>query len=210
MCRFANVSALFEIRQVVATVAVVSTRAIGPLGRLVGENLLRLRKLAGLSLRELSEALREAGHPVNVDGLNRAEQGKRRVDVEELVAIAVVLGVNPSALLLPPTASGTTTITGAGEVRTGAAWDWLDGRAPLNDSGKDDGTAAVAFQMRARPPDRRRFPTETAAGYAALVAQYEDTPGWTVERDDDGEPVTLTAPDGSVIRAETLRPRRRP
>jgi hypothetical protein len=50
---------------------------------------------------ELSERLSAAGRPIPVLGLRRIERGERRVDVDDLVALAVVFGVSPERLLRP-------------------------------------------------------------------------------------------------------------
>jgi transcriptional regulator with XRE-family HTH domain len=78
--------------------------APGPLGCNLIANVERLRRARGLSLRKLSVALDEAGRPVPPLGLSRMAHGERRVDVDELVALAEVLDVTPDVLLSPPEA----------------------------------------------------------------------------------------------------------
>lgn len=75
---------------------------IGPVGRQVIANIERLRKDRHLSLAALSERLAEAGRPIGDTILHRQSQGKRRVDTDDLVALAAVLGTTPAALLAPP------------------------------------------------------------------------------------------------------------
>jgi transcriptional regulator with XRE-family HTH domain len=67
----------------------------------IGRNLEHHRNARGLSLRKLSAALKEHGAPINADGLNRIEHGKRKVSTDELMALAVILDVSPVTLLLP-------------------------------------------------------------------------------------------------------------
>jgi hypothetical protein len=58
----------------------------------------------------------------------------RRVDVGDLVAIAIALGVSPATLLIPEseTAGGTVTVTGgAGTVAAQRCWEWLTAAQPL-------------------------------------------------------------------------------
>jgi len=50
----------------------------------------------------MSALLEEAGRPVPPLGLSRMIKAERRVDVDELVALAAVLGVTPDVLLAPP------------------------------------------------------------------------------------------------------------
>ncbi|MFE0273795.1 helix-turn-helix domain-containing protein [Streptomyces sp. NPDC058992] len=139
---------------------------LGPNGRAVAANVKRLRAARGLSLRALSEALGEVGRGLSQDAINKIENGAkpdakqvRRVDVDDLVALAAVLRVNPSALLLPPTddPAETVEVTGVGEVSAEAAWDWADGEMPIEHVEPGDPTGAILqFEFHARPPRRRR------------------------------------------------------
>lgn len=75
---------------------------VGKTGRHVAENLLRLRKVRGFSTRQLSARLTELGRTIPASGLTRMELGSRRIDVDDLVALAAALDVEPAQLLLPP------------------------------------------------------------------------------------------------------------
>ena len=103
----------------------------------IGGNVVRaveeLRAARGLSLRQLSEALGATGHPLFTSAVHALVQGKRRADVDDLVALAVVLGVNPNALLLPRHAGREELVelTPAVEQRSYVIWGWLDGFYPL-------------------------------------------------------------------------------
>lgn len=129
--------------------------ALGPTGETLKQNVRRLREGQKLTYVELSDRLAAAGRPIPVLGLRRIERGERRVDADDLVALAVVLGVNPSALLLPFTAEGDADITGVGTVSAERAWAWGDGRGPLTIPEGDDGTARVDFRRAARPAGLR-------------------------------------------------------
>ena len=76
--------------------------AIGPVGQAVIANVERLRKDRGLSLRALSERLAVAGRRILPSALHAVSQGTRRIDVDDLAALATVFGVTPAALLAPP------------------------------------------------------------------------------------------------------------
>jgi transcriptional regulator with XRE-family HTH domain len=71
----------------------------GPTSRKVVENVKRLRAERRWSLVELSEEMGQAGRPILSSGLHRLERGKRRVDVDDLVALARVFAVNVTELL---------------------------------------------------------------------------------------------------------------
>lgn len=75
---------------------------VGPVGRNVAENLLRLRTVRDLSTRQLSARLAELGRKIPASGITRMELGERRVDVDDLAVLAAALKVEPSQLMLPP------------------------------------------------------------------------------------------------------------
>lgn len=139
---------------------------VGPSGRTVAANVKRLREARGLTLRALSSTLKEQGRSLSADALNKIENGAsaepravRRVDVDDLVALALALGVNPSALLLPFTDDPAEVIevTGAGEVSAEQAWDWADGEMPLGriTPGDPEGNL-LRWALYARPAGRRQ------------------------------------------------------
>jgi transcriptional regulator with XRE-family HTH domain len=72
---------------------------IGPIGEKVRANVAAVRKRRGLVLRDLSEKMTEIGHPMAHNTINEIERGARRVDVDDLVALAVALDVSPTELL---------------------------------------------------------------------------------------------------------------
>lgn len=107
-----------------------------PTGVRVGRNVARFREERGLHLRELSEALTEEGCPISLGQLSKLENGRRRVDTDELVALAVALNVTPAQLLMPPAAeplSGSVRLTPSVEVGLDRAWQWMCGDLWLRD-----------------------------------------------------------------------------
>ena len=86
-----------------------------------------------------------------------------------LVALAIELGVNPSALLLPRscTADEPVDLTPAVLVPAWAAWAWADGRLPLpadpdGSTTKERFAREVDFSRNARPVFADRTPADTA------------------------------------------------
>jgi transcriptional regulator with XRE-family HTH domain len=71
---------------------------LGPSGRRVAANLKQLR--GRVPVRELSARLAKVGRPILPSGVTKIEQGSRRVDADDLVALALVLDVTPNRLLL--------------------------------------------------------------------------------------------------------------
>ena len=74
---------------------------LSPASRAVAANLMRLRKAQRLTTTRLSAALDELGQPIHASGITRIEKGERRVDVDDLVALAKALNVRPEQLLMP-------------------------------------------------------------------------------------------------------------
>lgn len=68
---------------------------------LVAREARRIREKQRIPYTELSDRLTALGHPIPVLGLRRIERGERRVDIEELTALALALGVPPVALAFP-------------------------------------------------------------------------------------------------------------
>ncbi|WP_405436689.1 helix-turn-helix domain-containing protein [Streptomyces avidinii] len=186
-----SVAAKMRCRKILTHVAIIATASVrimttgrielGPTGRAVAANVKRLRTARGLSLRALSDALGRAGRSLSADALNKIENGAsdeskqiRRTDVDDVMALAVVFGVSPSALLLPldDSPTGTVEITGVGEYPADAAWDWADGKRPMQQEGDDTDTDALEYHRLSRPPRRRR--AEQLAHIRATMREIEE------------------------------------
>lgn len=108
---------------------------LGPIGVRVAANVRRLREAKGWSLQDLADALEQIGHPIPRSGLGKLELRSRRVDVDALVALALALDVNPSALLLPSVIDASELLlTSSVAVSPSAAWEWVDGTFSLASS----------------------------------------------------------------------------
>jgi transcriptional regulator with XRE-family HTH domain len=129
----------------------------GPTGRHVAANVRRLRDRRGLSTYQLSGALKAAGQPIAPSSITNIEAGRRRVDVDDLMALAAVLGVSPAALLLPldDDPARTVPVTGAGDVPADEAWAWASNERPLRLPEGDTRTALWEYQLYSLPPGRR-------------------------------------------------------
>jgi len=113
---------------------VAKRNPLGPVGEVVRQNVKILREERNLSLAALSRRLSElVGRPIPTLGLSRIENGERRVDADDLVALAAALGVSPVTLLLPredpggpvPLAEHLTAPSWQ------VAWRWMHGEMPL-------------------------------------------------------------------------------
>jgi transcriptional regulator with XRE-family HTH domain len=100
----------------------------------VSANVKRLRDKQHLGLRGLSKKLGDVGRPLGHSAVDQIEKGTRRVDVDDLVALAVALQVSPVTLLMPDAADEVDPVrlTGLGEPAAAiGVWEWLRGRAIL-------------------------------------------------------------------------------
>lgn len=70
-------------------------------GQTVRDNVVRIRKSQGITLTQLSERLETLNHPISTSALSQIANGARRVDVDDLVALAIALNVSPVDLLMP-------------------------------------------------------------------------------------------------------------
>jgi transcriptional regulator with XRE-family HTH domain len=77
-----------------------TTTRLGSVGQRVAKEVARLR--GRTTVRELSARLSKLGRPILPSGITKIEQGSRRVDVDDLVALALALEVTPTRLLLGP------------------------------------------------------------------------------------------------------------
>jgi transcriptional regulator with XRE-family HTH domain len=124
---------------------------LGPIGATVQQNVRRLREERNLTMAELSRRLGgdKIGRKIPTLALARIEKGERRVDVDDLVALAIALGVSPTALLLPPLADEDqdldepVKLAERKTVTWESAWRWGTGDAPIDEHLSDLGERAV-------------------------------------------------------------------
>src|SRR5262249_21828276 len=103
----------------------------GPTSVRTAANLKQIRQERGVSYAELARRLRFLQHPILDTGLMKIEKGERRVDVDDLVALALALGVTPNRLIMPEVdVAGITTgymLTPAVAGTPVALWQWAQG-----------------------------------------------------------------------------------
>lgn len=71
----------------------------GPVGQRVPREVRALRERLRLSTYELSRKLAEIGWPLRPAALTKIENGQRKVDVDDLAALAVALNASPVRLM---------------------------------------------------------------------------------------------------------------
>lgn len=107
---------------------------VGPAGRRAAASLRQLRDGRRLTTAQLSALLSRLGRPILATGITKTEGGDRRIDVDDLIALAVALDTTPNRLLLPGSASDNESVELTPEVKVTAlnAWKWATGEEPLS------------------------------------------------------------------------------
>ncbi|WP_211279259.1 helix-turn-helix domain-containing protein [Mycobacterium europaeum] len=105
--------------------------SLGKTGTTVAKNIRSIRQARGLAYTELAARLKSLQREIPTWGLRKIESGGRRVDADDLVALALALGVSPISLLLPgmpavPDPDAKVEVTGVEHrVYLGELWNWL-------------------------------------------------------------------------------------
>lgn len=121
----------------------------------VAANVKGLRALRGLTVRDLAQRLGEVGHPMLPSTVSKIELGQRKVDADDLVVLAVVLGVTPNRLLLPGTVGDDTVkLTPTTELSDAMAWWWATGEERLPGPYSPPEQQFVTENRPHDPPDR--------------------------------------------------------
>jgi transcriptional regulator with XRE-family HTH domain len=168
-----------------------------PTSERVAANITRLRKSQSLTMRGLCDRMRDVGRPILPPGLNKMEHGGRRVDVDDLVALALALDVSPAQLLLAPVArDDELELTPGVKATGGQAWRWARGEVPFPPQSDDaEGMLrGLRFYVENRPDD-----TLSAEAWAQAVATGGE-PGrvWNTYRDTYDEIATQGGSDDGV------------
>jgi transcriptional regulator with XRE-family HTH domain len=184
-----------------SNMAAKRSNEIGATGARVAENVRQLREQRRISTRALAERLAELGRPILATGVTKLEAGQRRVDADDLVALAVALGASPLRLLLPAEdIDGEVPLTPERSAPWAVTWRWAVGEQPLPESGESDEDidAVWDFMRENRPFDDRHAVMRDVArrvmsGSEPPTPAVSDQPGtavkWIYEREDsrDGE-----------------------
>ena len=118
---------------------------LGPVGEAARRNIMRLRTTAGLSLAELSARM-TGDRQISLSGLSKIENGGRKLDVDDLVAIAAALDVTPLAILFGTSPDPDEHVQAGGTaMEASSLWSWAVGDLPLLDNDRR------GFQARSLP-----------------------------------------------------------
>jgi hypothetical protein len=138
---------------------------VGPVGWILAANIKRIRESQRLTYAELSRLLAAAGREIPILGLRRIESTERRVDVDDLLALAYVLKAAPVDLLV----SGDATdepypVTPEIESTADAVREWVRGEEVLTAVQHPGSPFAMPVDMldavKWMPKDRARRVTE--------------------------------------------------
>ena len=179
----------------------------GPTSEQVSRNVRALRERQGLTLQELAERLAQIGWPILASGLSKIEQGDRRVDADDLMALAVALNASPLTLLLPSDrrADVEVGLTPGAEASQAAAWQWGLGVESLSFSGQPP---EYASWQQIPPADRLAAAAKRSSVAEALLdilreerAAPNTTAGWA-ETQRIGERLERAYQEAALARAE--------
>jgi transcriptional regulator with XRE-family HTH domain len=114
---------------------------LGPTGRTVAANVKRVRQALGLTQAELSELLERNGRPIPTASIGKIESGLRKVEVDDLMALAFALDMSPLGLLLPVDVrpSENAEVIEIASMSATIAWCWALGTFPSG-LGPNEGT----------------------------------------------------------------------
>ena len=95
-----------------------------------------------MTAQQLAERTRELGYPITRVAISKIEGNLRagKLDVAELLVLAVALDIPPALLLFPAFPDGTLELLPGYDARVPKALDWLSGNAPLPVQIHADGT----------------------------------------------------------------------
>lgn len=129
---------IFDICKIVSIVTNMGThkKEPGPVAHRVATNVKSIRTARRMTLDDLARRLRDLGYPILKSGLSKIESGERRVDVDDLMALAIALKVTPNRLLL----TGEVTdeqigLTNGFSTSDRAAWQWSYAETPQMELG---------------------------------------------------------------------------
>ncbi|WP_405702720.1 helix-turn-helix domain-containing protein [Streptomyces sp. NBC_00069] len=124
-----------------------------------GPNLLRLRTGRGWSTHALSSQLAGIDYELSASSISRTERGTRGATAADVLALAVVFDVSPSALLLPLEDDPHALVDLPGRsVPAAVAWAWAAGERPLTPMEEVTRSEMWRYQTESQPVFRREIP----------------------------------------------------
>lgn len=111
----------------------------GPAGRAVATNVRAVRRSRGWSQLQLAEEMTRIGRPLQASTVAKIEAEDRRVDVDDLIALAAALNVAPARLFIDKEATYDVSVelTPGHHAPQWSVWQWLTGYRPLQGQTED-------------------------------------------------------------------------
>lgn len=109
----------------------MTTLDLGPTGSRAAENVTRQRKRLNLTYAALEKRLEDAGHRIPALGLRRIEAKARKIDIDDLLALAYALECTPMFLLAPVAPTESVTAVPDGEFVWEEIRNWIAGAVKL-------------------------------------------------------------------------------
>lgn len=125
-------------------------KGLGNVGEITRKRVREERERQNLNLAALARRVTALGRPMSTLAVQRIEAGARRVDVDDLIALALALDIAPIALLAPAGGSGDETFAVADDQPAeplDQIWPWMRGEKTRDPFGGDD----QAFARRSLP-----------------------------------------------------------
>ncbi len=165
-----------------------------PVAARVAANVRTLRNERGLDLADVSETMTALGRPLSLNGVSKVERGKRGVDVDDLLAMALALDVSPNRLLLTPGAGDDqVALTTEVNISERLAWEWATGERPLDVPQVPFVHAGRKFPIPANRPDLQLGASRMRAGtFRDVNRPHTEGGDWTMEQVREAE-AELTA-----------------
>lgn len=173
---------------------------IGKIGQHVAESIARLRRERGLEQRDLAERVTAVGRTMSASVLSKIESCARRVDVDDLAAIAAALEVSPALLMLAAPAEPAASAPVTGRYSSNSASVEAAVRSDIEElgdlTGLEPSLAAMALRLAA---EIDAGGSEGGPSLPALNRELRVTLGQLIEgrgdgQDDDDELGDLGAP----------------
>jgi hypothetical protein len=168
---------------------------VGPAGAALAANIHRVRTAQRIGYAELSRLLSDVGRPIPELGLRRIEIGERRVDFDDLLALAYVLKVCPVDLMVSNEAAdndpyqvvpagrlaSSGKVVPANPLGSGSVRDWIGGQTVVlhpvvdPDSPFADPSVVMYDALNWMPKSRR----------AAVLQTLSEAEQWAINNPDD-------------------------
>lgn len=138
----------------------------------LGENVARIRRIRGMTVREFSAQLKQLGLTLSPSGISEVETASRKVSVDELLVFAIALNTSVIDLLTPSDGSPLAISETVEPLPPRALEEWLQGDTawpPRGDRGSNtaaeqlDEYFATASDVRQRMHRQDRRPEVQAA-----------------------------------------------